>query len=38
VSEKRMNLLAELEELVGDHRPHGPRTADATEAARMAIF
>jgi hypothetical protein len=28
-----MNLLAEFEELVGDHRPHGPLTADATEPA-----
>jgi hypothetical protein len=28
-----MNLLAELEEFVGDHRPHGRLTADATEPA-----
>jgi hypothetical protein len=28
-----MNLLAELEESVGDHRPHGTLTADATEPA-----
>jgi hypothetical protein len=26
-------LLAELEEFVGDHRPHGPLTADATKPA-----
>ena len=26
-----MTLLAELEEFVGDHRPHGPLTCDATE-------
>jgi hypothetical protein len=28
-----MALLAELEEFVGEHRPHGPLTADATEPA-----
>jgi len=28
-----MTLLAELEAFVGDHRPHGPLTADATEPA-----
>jgi hypothetical protein len=28
-----MSLLAELEEFVHDHRPHGPLTADATEPA-----
>jgi hypothetical protein len=28
-----VNLLAELEEFVTDHRPHGPLTADATEPA-----
>jgi hypothetical protein len=26
-----MTLLAELDEFVGDQRPHGPLTADATE-------
>ena len=26
-----MTLLAELEEFVGDHRPHGTLTCDATE-------
>ena len=26
-----MALLAELEEFVGDHRPHGTLTCDATE-------
>jgi hypothetical protein len=26
-----MNLLADLEEFVLDHRSHGPLTADATE-------
>jgi hypothetical protein len=29
----KMNLLADLEEFVRDHRPHGPLTADATEPA-----
>ena len=29
----KMTLLAELEEFVGDHRPHGPLTCDATEPA-----
>jgi hypothetical protein len=28
---KRMTLLAELEEFVGDHRMHGALTCDATE-------
>ena len=28
-----MRLLAELQEFVHDHRPHGPPTADATEPA-----
>jgi hypothetical protein len=28
-----MTLLAELEEFVADHRPHGLLTADATEPA-----
>jgi hypothetical protein len=28
-----MNLRADLEEFVRDHRPHGPLTADATEPA-----
>jgi hypothetical protein len=28
-----MNLLAEFKEFVGDHRPHGSLTADATESA-----
>jgi hypothetical protein len=28
-----MSLLADLEEFVSDHRPHGPLTADATEPA-----
>ncbi len=28
-----MTLLAELEEFVGDHRPHGTLTCDATEPA-----
>jgi hypothetical protein len=28
-----MNLLAELEEFVVDHHPHGTLTADATEPA-----
>ena len=27
----RMTLLAELEAFVGDHRPHGTLTGDATE-------
>jgi hypothetical protein len=26
-------LLADLQEFVADHRPHGPLTADATEPA-----
>ena len=30
---KPANLLADLEEFVHDHRPHGPLTADATEPA-----
>jgi hypothetical protein len=29
-----MPLLAELEEFVHDHRPHGSLTANATEPAR----
>ena len=28
-----MTLLADLEEFVADHRPHGPMTGDATEPA-----
>jgi hypothetical protein len=28
-----VNLFADLEEFVHDHRPHGPMTADATEPA-----
>jgi hypothetical protein len=28
-----VNLLADLEEFVHDHRPHGRLTADATEPA-----
>ena len=28
-----VNLLADLEDFVNDHRPHGPLTADATEPA-----
>ena len=28
-----MTLLADLEEFVRDHRPHGRMTGDATEAA-----
>ena len=28
-----MTLLADLEEFVRDHRPHGPMTGDATEPA-----
>ena len=28
-----MDLLADLEEFVHDHRPHGPLTGDATEPA-----
>ena len=28
-----MNVLADLQEFVQDHRPHGPLTADATEPA-----
>ena len=28
-----MSLLADLEEFVRDHRPHGPITADATRPA-----
>jgi hypothetical protein len=28
-----MTLLADLEEFVRDHRPHGPLTGDATEPA-----
>jgi hypothetical protein len=28
-----VNLLADLQEFVADHRPHGPLTADATEPA-----
>ena len=28
-----MNLLADLEDFVHDHRPHGPMTGDATEPA-----
>ncbi len=28
-----MNLLADLQGFVSDHRPHGPLTADATEPA-----
>jgi hypothetical protein len=26
-----VNLLADLQDFVHDHRPHGPLTADATE-------
>jgi len=29
-----MTLLADLEEFISDHCPHGPLTADATEPAR----
>jgi hypothetical protein len=29
----RTNLLADLEEFLYDHRPHGPLTANATEPA-----
>jgi len=29
-----MNLLADLEDFLHDHRPHGSMTADATEPAR----
>ena len=28
-----MNLIADPEEFVHDHRPHGPLTGDATEPA-----
>ena len=28
-----MNLLADLEEFIHDHRPHGPLTCDATDPA-----
>jgi len=28
-----VNLLADLEEFIHDHRPHGPLTCDATEPA-----
>jgi len=28
-----VNLLADLQGFVSDHRPHGPLTADATEPA-----
>ena len=28
-----MTLLADLEEFVANHRPHGPMTGDATEPA-----
>lgn len=28
-----MTLLADLEEFVADHRPHGPMTGDAAEPA-----
>ncbi len=28
-----VNLLADLEDFVHDHRPHGPMTGDATEPA-----
>ena len=28
-----MNLLADLQEFVADHHPHGPLTADATDPA-----
>jgi sarcosine oxidase delta subunit len=28
-----VNLLADLEDFVHDHRPHGPLTADATAPA-----
>ena len=28
-----MTFLADLEEFIHDHRPHGPLTADATEPA-----
>jgi len=30
---KPVNLLADLEEFVHDHRSHGPLTSDATEPA-----
>jgi len=30
---KPINLLADLEDFVHDHRPHGPMTGDATEPA-----
>ena len=29
-----MSLLADLEEFVTDHHPHGPLTGDATEPPR----
>ena len=28
-----VNLLADLEEFIHDHRPHGPLTGEATEPA-----
>jgi hypothetical protein len=28
-----VNLLADLEDFIHDHRPHGPLTGDATEPA-----
>jgi hypothetical protein len=28
-----MTILADLEEFVADHRPHGPMTGDGTEPA-----
>src|SRR5262249_12338802 len=33
LAQTRMTLLPELEEFVGDHRPHGGMTADATQPA-----
>jgi hypothetical protein len=32
-SSRSLNLLADLEGFVHDHRPHGPLSADATEPA-----
>jgi hypothetical protein len=32
-SSRSLNLLADLEGFVYDHRPHGPLSADATEPA-----
>jgi len=33
----RITLLAELEAFVGDHRPHGTLTCDATEPGRKRL-